>query len=826
MSGDRVFTDPITGGTFTGADAQSNGRLYSLAAGEVAGSFMKQNGFTQLSSQFTAKGMDRIRKDILKGQAAAEKNEIEMQKGETLLRSRQTLLQGTDPVAVAADLLANKSALLRANDYDMVETTRGVLEMVYARDARGEYIMNARVREAVLGSSWGPNGETLGSYRQLNAEFQSKSRKARIAAHNDDHKVAKLEGDQFWESQRGEFEEILGEGDGMIDVQSFNTFEKQFYNRFPELGENDLPDSYKRLKKEILNENKIEEAQLVDMAETGMVDLTIDQARSIIDPDLRETAIELVQMNMTKEYGGNYEDLQKSLKGYAKQLTGSDLSASGVSPMGQAILPEINADFDKYYKEELGLMSSGGQIELTTADYAAAQQKAIQRLQQDVSDGLLGKGKYARKKDTKNNLYEFPGLNLKRSAEQIRKSNEGAIKSYRAIGDKAFDAPSLILETNDLQRITDTFDKTGMLDVPPVVMELSRFSGELPVDIINRQIKARGDDRFDIIKPPSAYYEMKGMNPDVVKLFHEARTPTQRYRAMSQFPSQMANKGGIDDFEYFANSIAGVESASHGGYDAYNTGGSNRGFTAFGSGDSSKDMRFGKPISQLTVGEIRRLQANGQLHAAGRYQFIGPTFKEVKDRLGLPDNTVFSPEVQDQFMIERLRQRASFGQPLEEALWLEWRGLKRIKDDNPAEYQQIVNTARRLLNPNQSSTRQRVYTTGNIGPTSTGQHLDVKQVGGGRFDLTELDDYIEVDDKDHGTVSLSSLRSLTGNVGDSFDEHVARGSHGIDVGTYEGTEVYLKNGAQHVSNYETEHGTLTTIQLPDGRQFTFLHGKG
>ena len=221
MSGDRVFSDPITGGTFTGADAQSNGRLYSLAAGEVAGSFMRQNGFTQLSSQFTAKGMEQIRKDILKGQAAAEKNEIEIQKGETLLRSRQTLLQGTDPVAVAADLLANKSALLRANDYDMVETTRGVLEMVYARDARGEYIMNARVREAVLGSSWGPNGETLGSYRQLNAEFQSKSRKARIAAHNDDHKVAKLEGDQFWESQRGEFEEILGEGDGMIDVQSF-----------------------------------------------------------------------------------------------------------------------------------------------------------------------------------------------------------------------------------------------------------------------------------------------------------------------------------------------------------------------------------------------------------------------------------------------------------------------------------------------------------------------------------------------------------------------------------------------------------------------------
>ena len=152
----------------------------------------------------------------------------------------------------------------------------------------------------------------------------------------------------------------------------------------------------------------------------------------------------------------------------------------------------------------------------------------------------------------------------------------------------------------------------------------------------------------------------------------------------------------------------------------------------------------------------------------------------------------------------------------EEALANEWVGLQRIKADNPAEYQQIVNLpggfSKTLTGPLPGNVN--VYTTGNIGPTSTGQHLDVKQVGGGRFDLTELDDYIEVDDKDHGTVSLSQLRQLTNNVGDSFDEHVARGSHGIDVGTYEGTEVYVKNGAEHVSNYETEHGTLTTIRLP------------
>jgi len=826
LASDRAFVDPQSGMQFTGMQAMSNGRLMNIAANDIMGSFMQDNGFYQMSPAFTAKGLESIRRNIKSQIGKAEKNEVELQKSNTLMQNRQTLLTGQDPTAVTSDLLASKAALLRANDYDATKTTKSVLEMVYARDARGEYIMNSRVREAVLDTPWGPNGETLGSYKQLNAEYQRQSRKDRIAAHNDDRKVAELEGEQFWENKREAFEGILGEGDSMTDIQAFNTFEEEYYDLYPELGEGDLPDSYKRLKKEVLNENKEEEASILSDAQAGFVDLTMEQARSFTDPNVREAAVELVQEDMTKQYGGNYEDLQKSLKGYAKQLTGTDVASDGMSPMGQAILPEINKDFNKYYQEELGKLGAGS-TELTTSDYAAAQQKAIERLQQDVTEGLLGNGKYARKSDTKNNLYEFPGLNIAKTAAQIKQKNANTLKSYRNYGDKAFDSPSLILETSDLQQITDTFNLTGMLDVPPVVMDLSRVSGELPVDIINRQIKAREDNKFDLLKPPDEYYKLKGQNPEVIKLFHDATTTTQRYRSLSQLPDQMANKGGSDDFSLFANAVAGVESAAYGGYDAFNTGGSNGGRTAYGSGDSRKDNRFGKPISEMTLGTIRRLQANGELHAAGRYQFIGMTFKEVKDSLGLPDSTVFSPEVQDAFMIERLRQRASFGQPLEDALANEWVGLQRMRADNPAQYQQLVGAARRLLqNPNRSTTRQRVYTTGNIGPTSTGQHLDVKQVGGGRFDLTQLDDYIEVDDKDHGTVSLSQLRELTNNVGDSFDEHVARGSHGIDVGTYEGTEVYLKNGAEHVSNYETEHGTLTTIRLPNGQEYTFLHGKG
>ena len=116
------------------------------------------------------------------------------------------------------------------------------------------------------------------------------------------------------------------------------------------------------------------------------------------------------------------------------------------------------------------------------------------------------------------------------------------------------------------------------------------------------------------------------------------------------------------------------------------------------------------------------------------------------------------------------------------------------------------------------------YISGNIGPTSTGPHLDVKEVGGGRFAEDALDDYVEVDDPEFGRVSLGDIRKRTGGIGSNFDEHVARGSHGIDYGLYSGTKVFVKNGAKVIGSRPSAHGDVVTIQLPNGKQYTFLHG--
>ena len=74
-------------------------------------------------------------------------------------------------------------------------------------------------------------------------------------------------------------------------------------------------------------------------------------------------------------------------------------------------------------------------------------------------------------------------------------------------------------------------------------------------------------------------------------------------------------------------------------------------------------------------------------------------------------------------------------------------------------------------------------------------------------------------------MSLGEIRKRTGGIGDNFDEHVARGSHGVDYGLHSGTKVFVKNGAKVIGSQPSAHGDVVTIQLPNGKQYTFLHGK-
>ena len=158
-------------------------------------------------------------------------------------------------------------------------------------------------------------------------------------------------------------------------------------------------------------------------------------------------------------------------------------------------------------------------------------------------------------------------------------------------------------------------------------------------------------------------------------------------------------------------------------------------------------------------------------------------------------------------------------QPSEEIVRLQTQGTQRLLNFKPN-----LNKTERAFTQNNNAPgtvdpMAAVYTTGNIGPTSTGQHLDVKRADGSYFEYKDLDGFVEVDDPELGRVPLSRVPE-TGD----WNSHTVRGSHGRDYGTYDGTPVYLVNGARVVDTVPTVHGDRLQIELPNGKRFFFLHG--
>ena len=89
--------------------------------------------------------------------------------------------------------------------------------------------------------------------------------------------------------------------------------------------------------------------------------------------------------------------------------------------------------------------------------------------------------------------------------------------------------------------------------------------------------------------------------------------------------------------------------AGEGGYDSANRG------TIGGNviGSQMVASRGGKKVSELTVAEIKKYQSitdpnnKDRLFTVGKYQAIPDTFNQAVKGLGLPDDTVFTPEVQE-----------------------------------------------------------------------------------------------------------------------------------------------------------------------------------
>ena len=230
----------------------------------------------------------------------------------------------------------------------------------------------------------------------------------------------------------------------------------------------------------------------------------------------------------------------------------------------------------------------------------------------------------------------------------------------------------------------------GMMDeVAQAVAYFQTQAGNLPEgqapvrtlpEVFNTAAAGTGFTGIDVALSELAKRGIVGFKKPAVEQKVDELSPA--HRALLRRPTAgrlnrvMLEQG--DDVSWMLDTIASVESKSFGGYDAFNRGGTNNGYTAIGAGNSQTDLD--KPISSMTLGEIMARHDRGELHAVGRYQFIAKTFKEVFPLTGLPEDTVFSPEVQDLFAIIRAKQRVSWRGGTQ-GLVNEWRGLKFVSQE-------------------------------------------------------------------------------------------------------------------------------------------------
>ena len=205
--------------------------------------------------------------------------------------------------------------------------------------------------------------------------------------------------------------------------------------------------------------------------------------------------------------------------------------------------------------------------------------------------------------------------------------------------------------------------KTG--EPPTWLTNLARYTNTPWKILFNRQAALYGDYRIPLSRLEDA---AEGISPGFL---NSVGVPATAAGVVLGSITQARAQGaqGLEVYRPLLNLIASYESSNdtvHGGYDAMNLGGTHGGSRAIGSNTGT--VYFEKPLIEMTLGEIMDKQAAGELHAAGRYQFLGSTLQDVLDNGnpgGISRDSLFDAATQDKLAVTyiRMTMRAYPGDP-------------------------------------------------------------------------------------------------------------------------------------------------------------------
>jgi hypothetical protein len=150
--------------------------------------------------------------------------------------------------------------------------------------------------------------------------------------------------------------------------------------------------------------------------------------------------------------------------------------------------------------------------------------------------------------------------------------------------------------------------------------------------------------------PPPAYSSGSSITlPTTPAPWPEAPPPVftipETVAPIERAPSMFAHLSGLADL------IAFGESYTAGHYNAANAG------SGGDLGSNGLIKVLGRDCSKLTIGQVMAAQAQGRLHAVGRYQIIGSTMRAAVSWAGLKRTDLFTPANQDRLLLALLEHK-------------------------------------------------------------------------------------------------------------------------------------------------------------------------
>jgi hypothetical protein len=369
-----------------------------------------------------------------------------------------------------------------------------------------------------------------------------------------------------------------------------------------------------------------------------------------------------------------------------------------------------------------------------------------------------------------------------------------------------------LVSTGVIANIAQRLEAGGGVSIPPVFHEYAKASkGQYTAeDIVNAQLKKHGYTQQ--IQPGAVQSVKQSINDPRLQRIFEANRLTQ-----DNLNTAIIGSG---------NAPATVRVGQAGFQDVIALGqASGFQFPQVMAGMWALESGWGKYHSgKNNVFNIKDFSGGGTLKNGSRWRDYGSVLESAQDFTELMKDKRYAPGLaKARTPRQALEAIAAAGYAGGESTYVD-KVLRVMRGQGVNVDQPFAPTSSPTRNPGHM-TPTLAYITSDIGPTSTGEHLDVKDVTGARFQENALDNFVEVADPEFGRISLGTLKQKLPGRGDSFDQHLARGSHGIDYPTAKGSKLFIKNGARVVSKTTTVHGDKVVIQLPDGRRFSFLHGK-